>query len=98
MSADLRAKFQEFLDKNYPCKCEANDPDCTKNGPEADALISMVQEAGYVQLNDTTLHRTVEQVANNRYGKGRWEGRPGFIIDTIAEVKGVFKAVEEGLK
>lgn len=33
-----------FLEKNYPCSCEHNDPDCVGSIYEAETLVDMVLE------------------------------------------------------
>lgn len=35
-------KVATFLEKNYPCGCENNDPDCPGSYYEAQALVEMV--------------------------------------------------------
>lgn len=39
---DAVVRVAEFLEKNYPCKCDNNDPDCPGEYYEAEAIVEMV--------------------------------------------------------
>lgn len=40
----LMLKYEQFLNANYPCACEGEDPECPANEFEAEELALMAEE------------------------------------------------------
>jgi len=41
---ETTVKVATFLEKNYPCKCGDNDPDCPGEYYEAQAIVEMIMD------------------------------------------------------